>query len=92
LAPHRIATVEGHKQSAASHDILLITAIAFHKIKGDFLGNGDKSSASFIEQTSQMLPPLTCGSANKGDYLLCQMSTVNAAVPFIMHFPTQVFA
>lgn len=92
MAPHRIETIEGNKQSDASHDTLLITVIAFHKIKGDFPGNGDKSRASFIEQMSQMLHPLTCGSANKGDYLLFQMSTINAAIPFITHFPTQGFA
>lgn len=91
LAPHRITTIEGEKQNDGSHDILLITEIAFHKIKEDFLSNGDKSSTSFIEQTSQMLHPLTCGSANKGDYLLFQMSTINVTIPFITHFPTQLF-
>lgn len=91
LAPHRIKTIVGEKQSDAGHDIRLITEIAFHKIKEDFLGNGDKSSTSFIEQTLQMLHPLTCGSANKGDYLLFQMSTINATIPFITHFLTQVF-
>lgn len=78
-------------QSNASHDILLITEIAFHKIKEDFLGNGDKSSTSFIEQTSQMLHPLTCGTANKGDYILFKMSTISVTIPFITHFSTQVF-
>lgn len=60
LAPHRIKTIQGEKQNDASHDILLITEIAFHKIKEDFLSNGDKSSTSFIEKTLQMLHPLTC--------------------------------
>lgn len=78
LAPHWIKTIEREKQSDASHYILLITEIVFHKIKEDFLGNGDKSSSSFIEQTSQMLHPSTCGSANKGDYLLFQRSTINS--------------
>lgn len=91
MAPHQIKRIEGEKQSDAGHDIRLITEIAFHKIKEDFLGNGDKSSTSFIEQTSQMLHPLTCGSANKGDYLLFQMSTINVTILFITHFPTQVF-
>lgn len=40
---------------------------------------------------SQMLHSLTCGSANKGDYLLFQMSTINAAISFITHFPTHPF-
>lgn len=57
----------------------------------DFLGNGDKSSTSFIEKSSQMLHSLTCGSTNKGDYLLFQMSTINAAISFITHFPTHPF-
>lgn len=60
LAPHRIKTIEVENQSDAGHDICLITEIAFHKIKEDFLGNGDKSSTSFIEQDASPVNMWQC--------------------------------